>query len=260
MKNVALSCLKAEMQKARNSMALWLSIVGTIANLLLFFGLHWAGEAAVGGFSAQNWGQYVVNHYDGIAFMMLPLYVIILCSLVFLMEYRSQMWVQLFTLPVSRWAVYSGKILFLLILFLGAHLLFILGFLLTGLLFGLLHPGSGFLQQMPPWLQILELAFRTFLSILGLLGLHTWLSLRFQHFIVPLLIGILGYVVTGLLGPAWPWQFLNPYAPTFLFMPQYRGELQLPTLGWLSWAEWMSIAFFILFLFLAYRRLERVLP
>ncbi len=248
---------KAEGWKARNSWALWLSLLGTAANVLMFFGLHLLGEAAPGGFRASGWEQYIINHYEEVAFMMLPLYVIILCSLVFLMESRGEMWVQLFTLPFPRRAVYQGKLAFLLLLFVGAHLLFVLGMLLSGLIMGALRPASGLLAHGPSFVQLLELAGRTFLSVLGLFGLHAYLSLRFSYFIIPLLIGILGYVVTGLLGVDWAGQWLNPYAPTLLLMPQYTGEAELRSLAGLTAAEWMSPAYFFLFTVLAQRLLER---
>ena len=238
-------------------MAVWLSLAGTAANVLLFLGLHLAGGQVVGGFTASGWEHYIANHYEGIAFMMLPLYVIILCSLVFLMEHRSEMWVQLYTLAISPRQVYLGKLAFLFLLFLGAHLLFILGMLFSGLLFGLLRPASGLLDGLPDLGQIAELSARTVLSILGLMGLHAWLSFRFKAFIVPLLIGILGYVVAGLLGTGWYWQFLNPYAPGFLFMPRYKGEAIIPHLGWFSGAELMSIAYLGLFTALAFITLKR---
>ncbi|MCB0595329.1 MAG: ABC transporter permease [Lewinellaceae bacterium] len=238
-------------------MAVWLSLAGTAANVLLFLGLHLAGGQVVGGFTASGWEHYIANHYEGIAFMMLPLYVIILCSLVFLMEHRQEMWVQLYTLPIHPRQVYLGKLAFLFLLFLGAHLLFIAGMLLSGLLFGILRPESGLLEGLPPLGLIAELSARTLLSILGLMGLHAWLSLRFRAFIVPLLIGILGYVMAGLLGAGWPWQFLNPYAPTFLFMPRYNGEHVGTQLGWLSAAELMSIAYLGLFTAIAFRALGK---
>ncbi|MCO6480470.1 MAG: ABC transporter permease [Phaeodactylibacter sp.] len=246
-----LICLKAEILKSRNSMAVWLSVAGTAANLLIFFGLHLMGGQIPGSFSADSWQQFITNHYDGIAFMMLPLYVIILCSLVFQMEHRQQMWVQLNTLPVSPAKVYLGKLAFLCLLFLAAHLLFIIGMLLAGFLFGVVRPESGMAASLPSLGQIGELAARTFLSILGLMGLHAWLSFRYRAFIVPLLIGILGYVATGLLGTDWHWQFLNPYAPGFLFMPRYKGDLVTAHLGWFSAAEVMSIAYLGLFTALA---------
>lgn len=252
-----LICLKAEVLKSRNSMAVWLSLVGTAANLLIFLGLHLLGGQVAGGFAASDWRQYIINHYDGIAFMMLPLYVIILCSLVFLMENRSAMWVQLRALPISPRQVYLGKLGFLLLLFLAAHLLFIIGMVLTGFLYGFLRPETELMGSLPPPGLIAELAARTFLSILGLMGLHAWLSLRFRAFIVPLLIGILGYVVAGLLGTDWQWQFLNPYAPGFLFMPLFKGEALAGHLGWFSPAEAMSIAYLGIFTAFAFRDMEQ---
>jgi hypothetical protein len=219
--------LIAEIHKGRNSFAVWLSLAGTVANAVMLFALMWWDQAKWEESSFENpWQTYVVGHYEGIAFMMLPLYVIILASLVTFMEHRRQMWVQLNTLPVERWKIYQAKQLYILLLFIAAHVLFIFAFLFTGCLLGLVKPETGLLQHWPDGVQILELAGKTVFSILALLSLQYGLSLKFRHFIIPLTIGILGFVLASLLGPGWNYAFLNPYAYPIHFMPEYLGEIK----------------------------------
>lgn len=217
----------AEIQKGRNSFAVWLSLVGTVANAVMLFLLMWWDASKWEESSFQNpWQTYVVGHYEGIAFMMLPLYVIILASLVTFMEHRRQMWIQLNTLPVERWKIYQAKQVYILLLFIAAHILFILAFLLTGFLLGIIKPDTGLLNHWPDGMQILELAGKTVFSILALLSLQYGLSMKFGHFIIPLTIGILGFVLASLLGPAWGYAFLNPYAYPIHFMPEYLGQVR----------------------------------
>ena len=238
-----IQCLKGEVLKSRNSFAVGLSLVGTVANVLLFFSLELFRGPRV--LTTDNpWNGYVQNHYAGIALMMLPLYVIILTSLVAFMEHRRQTWGQLLLLPVSRWNLYASKLAFTLGLFVVAHLLFIVGMLLSGGILGLVRPDSRLLTIGPDWSMIGQLARQTVVSILGLMALHYWLSLRFRHFIIPLTIGILGFVAVSLLGPDWTYLWLVPYGPPTQFMPALEGRVGAEAV-WLS--QWTSALYFVLF-------------
>lgn len=250
--------LKAEILKSQNSFAVWLSLAGTAANLVLFFVLHLFGQESIPLGSTPNpWTAWIDNHYAGVAFMMLPLYVIILAALVYFMEHRHDMWTQLYALPVQRWHYYLAKMLFTLLLFFAAHVLFMAGLLLGGGLLGLLKPGSGLLRAAPPLGKMLILASKTHLSILGLLALQSWISWRFPHFIVSLLIGILGFVLSGLLGPDWPWIHLIPWAPPMVYMPACLGEVSFVQRFGLTAPEWSSLAYALLFTALGWWSVRR---
>jgi hypothetical protein len=241
-----LRAIFAEFIKAKHSFAVWLSLFGTLANVLLFFSLHWLNPGKWRG--EGHWEDYILNFYEGVAFMMLPLYVVILAALVSFMEHRRGMWTHLFVLPLNRSQLYVGKLIYLLFHFLAAHLLFILGMLASGYLLGWLDPSYHFWEDRLPVFLIGTLAAKTFLSILGLLSLQYWLSLRFNHFIIPLTIGILGFVAVALLGADWPHISYIPFAPPVLYMQVFRGELILETWGPFSLAEVASMGFFLLFL------------
>lgn len=239
----------AEIIKTKGSFILWLSLVGTLANVSIFFLQHALRleELLPLHSTAGGWTAYIENHYAGISFMMLPLYVIILASLVTFMEHRTQTWVHLYTLPFPPWAYYAGKLLYTLLHFIAAHLLFILGMLLSGALLGL------FQEDMGPFtgqhlLLIGELAAQTIISILALLSLQFWISWRFTHFIIPLTIGILGFVGTALLGSEWPYQVFNPYAYPTAFMPRHLGLADLSL--WITNVNWQLVSLGLFFWFL----------
>ena len=157
------------------------------------------------------------------------------------------MWGMLYTLPVSRSALYGSKLVFTLLLFVASHLLFILGILLSGGLVGLLRPATGLLQHLPDFGQLALLALQTVWVVLGLLGLHFWISWRFEHFIIPLLIGILGFVAASLLGPGFFGNNFIPYAYPIQYMPAYQGEVLLARWGGLPYYVWLSPLYGLLF-------------
>lgn len=238
-------CLIAEIRKSRRSMAVWLSVLGTLANVFLFAIL----AALHPDYAVNHWTDYFRIHYDGIAFMMLPLFVIILCSLVTYLEHRSDHWVLLRTLPIGPSTLYLGKYLFMLGLFFLAHLAFVAGMLLSGSILGLWHSGFSGLRQMPDWSLLIRLIGQTLLSIAGLLSLHYWLSLYFRAFIIPLTIGILGFVTTLLLDGTWDYLWILPYAPPVQYVGLLDQEGSLPL--WLGMYRglWTSLAWGILLFF-----------
>lgn len=236
----------AEIIKTKGSFILWLSLVGTLANVSIFFLQHALGleELLPLHSTGGGWTAYIENNYAGISFMMLPLYVIILASLVTFVEHRTQTWVHLYTLPFPPWAYYAGKLLYTLLHFVAAHVLFVVGMLLSGALLGLFREDMGaFTGQ--HLLLIGELAGQTILSILALLSWQFWMSWRFAHFIIPLTIGILGFVGTALLGPEWPYQIFNPYAYPTAFMPGHLGAADLS--GWATGIPWPVVGVSLFF-------------
>ena len=246
--DVFVAALRAEILKSRNSFAVWLSVLGTIGNMIIFFLINWFnfGPHLFGG-EASDWEVYILNHYEGIAFMMLPLYVIILATLLTFMEHRSGTWALLMSLPSSRATVYSAKLAFGLLLFIAAHLFFVMGLFLSGLLTSLLHPELSMPIPAFPVKIIAILAIKTVFSIIALLGLHFWISLRFRHFIIPLTIGILGFVFTSILSPAFPYQWLNPYAFPICYMPAQLEMIELPSVGFWNLHDGMSMLWGLLF-------------
>lgn len=247
-----LLALKAEFLKGRHSFAYWLSLFGTGANVIMFsFYFLFQPNETIGQSLGKDWDGFILLFYNSVSFMMLPLYVIILCSLIAFQEHRSGSWVNLLSLPLSRWHLYWSKQLYTLLHFIAAHTLFIVGMVLAGWFIGLVFPQTGLLS-LPPLGLIVALAFKTVLSILGLLAFHSWMSWRFSHFIIPLTIGIIGFVLAALLGPEWvcaPWFW---YASPIIYMPEVIGVVSYPQMLGLSLEYWTSLGWFVLFTTLGY--------
>ena len=240
--------LRAEILKAKNSFAVWLTVLGTIGNMVIFFFLNWF-NLGHHDFTKEKtaWEVFILNNYDGIAFMMLPLFVIILATILNFMEHRSGTWTMLMGLPESRANIYLSKLIFGLLLFITAHLIFIIGIFLTGILTDLLRAEYAMPLFDFPLMLVSSLAIKTFISILALFALHLWISLRFKNFIIPLTLGILGFVLTSILSPSFPYQWLNPYAYPICYMPLHHGLIDNPHLGFWNLHDMMSVFWSLVF-------------
>src|SRR5690606_19452386 len=86
------------------------------------------------------------------------------------------------------------------------------------------------------------------ISLLAIIGIQYWFSLRFRNFIVPISIG-LGMLVTNLIAFSWEHADKLPYNfPLYTFMKSMQNATT--TLG-LQKHEWYSIAYFAIFVIIA---------
>ena len=174
--------LHAEILKGKNSFAFWLAFIGTsgvavsLFALAVFDGVTWTED--------NPWRDWVHFHYAGTDFMLLPLFIIIIASLVTYQEHRNQLWKHWYVSTVSRWHLYSTKLVYIILLFSTSHLYFIILLLLAGVFFGVIQPSTQLLSHFPDFVQIGELAWQTITTVLGMLALQYWISYRFCSFIV----------------------------------------------------------------------------
>ncbi len=239
--------LEAEILKGRNSFAFWLAWIGTTCILLAFFLILWASPEKGMSAAGNPWKHLVDFYYAGTDFMLLPLFVIIIASLVTHLEHRGNMWKHLYVLGVSRWHLYTSKLVFIILLFACAHAYFITGMLLSGVVLGILQPSRGLLSHLPDMGQVFSLAFKTILSVLGLLAIQYWISMRFKSFIVPLGTGVIGFVMATILIESEPVVQWIPYAYPLLYTQVYRGQYAVAHWGILSEIELYSLLYFALF-------------
>lgn len=246
-------CIQAEMLKAKNSYVFWLAWIGTsfVALALLIIMLLDSGQAV--NFGVDNpWRAYVKFYYGSTNFMLLPLFIIIIASLVTFMEHRNGMWKHLFVLNVSRWQLYVSKFIVIVLLFAAAHAYFVLLMLFFGGITGIIQPSTGLLAHFPDVSQIGTLAFKTVFSVLGLLAVQYWISTRFRSFIVSLGVGVIGFVMATLIVEQSSWVLYMPYAHPLLYTQVLDGQLALSSWGPVSEVELYSMLYCVVFVPLGY--------
>ena len=247
--------LAAEILKGKSSFAFWLAFIGTSGVAVSLFLLALSG--GVDWDQSDNpWRAWVLFHYAGTDFMLLPLFVIIIASLVTYQEHRNQLWKHWYVSTVTRWHLYFSKLLYIILLFTASHLYFVGLLLLTGMLFGIIQPNTHLLTHLPDFIQLLLLATQTVTTILGMLALQYWISYRFRSFIVALGFGVIGFVTASLAIDTPGSVLWHPYAYPLLYVQALSSDMAsiLPS-GTLTW---FSFGYFLLFLLLGYRNVRRM--
>ncbi len=244
---------RTEIIKSKHTFALWLAVLGAAfipAVMFLIYLNRW--ESFVPKAGANPWAEFFGAAWNVVSFIFIPFFVVLLCTLVMGIEHKSNTWKQLFTLPVSKGTVYLSKLLIVISLAITCYILFIGFLLVSGTVLGLFKPKLGFLSHMPGLLPVLKIGFKSFVSVLGILGIHYWLSIRLKNMILPIGIGLVGIVTATILFSRWAHVVYYPYAFTILS----ASPLQKPT-GFFAASELYSIICFLVFVGLGYLDFRR---
>jgi len=159
--------------------------------------------------------------------LLLPMLIVFIGYSVNSIEHKADTWKTLFSLPISKFAVYSAKYFYAMFLVFLCLTLFVLFTVSFGNLLGMIKPElkfhdydmSGVLSQ---------LYFKLFLSSLGILSIQFLLSLLFRDFLKPMGIGFVA-TITGviLVANQWKYDYLFPYSHPMLALsalPQHHSH------------------------------------
>jgi hypothetical protein len=216
MKGLILS-FRSEFYKSRKTFGFWGAIIlPFIICLFVFIGFYLNSDKL----SALP-GQFLWIRFSGIIFnvmgtLLLPMYIVFIAYSVNSIEYKADTWKTLFSLPISKWAVYSAKYLFAFFLVLLCLLLFYFFTLASGNLLGVLKPELNFYDY-NIMSGLLMVYIKLLFASLGILSIQFLLSLLWSDFLKPLGIGFIG-TIAGIIVVAngWAYSYLVPYAHPML--------------------------------------------
>lgn len=193
MKGFILS-LQSEFYKNRKTLGFWAAVIlPFLITLLIFvsFYTHSADMARDPGFSL--WIKYSGSILNVMGALLLPVFLIFIGYSVNNIEHKADTWKTLFSLPISKWAVYSAKFVYALLLVFLCLALFALFNIASGNLLGILKPELSFADYHMEKV-IFTIYFKLFLSSLGILSVQFLMSLLWSDFLKPMGIGFVGTV------------------------------------------------------------------
>jgi len=237
--------VRAEIIKTKRSASFWLSILGATVIPLIFFLAYILKPAEA---YSNTWGIHFLQGWQVFNAFLLPMFVILICSLIPQIEYKNSAWKQVFASPQTIGNIFFSKYLTILIMILFLFFVFNILMVLSAVVPNLFFRKYTFLSNSIDWMQLVRLNLKTFISLLAIISFQYWLSLRFRNFIVPIGIG-LGLLVTSLILYQLRWEHIYkvPYAFPVLTMEGIREpDFKLQN------HEWNAIAYFIFFTLLAF--------
>ena len=237
---------KSELIKTRRSASFWMSLIGSAFIPLIFFltyvfnpgkNLPRLQEAA--------WETHMMQGWQAFSAFLLPMFVVLICSLIPQLEYKNNAWKQVFTTPQSIGTIYFSKYLSIIMMILFLFIMFNIFMILAAVIPNLLISEFPFFSSGFDWLGLVKLNIKSFISLLAIVSIQYWLSLRFKNFIVPIAIGLC-FLITALIVVLWEHASKVPYAyPALSFMKMTVEGNKATT--FLKNHELNSILYFIVF-------------
>ncbi len=254
--NLFTRALRAETLKLRRTPILWISLIGGAFVSLLIFCLYFFKVDELAKQGENPWLTYVSISVTLISTMLLTPYVVLATATINFPEHHSNSWKYLYTLPLPKSHIYFSKLSMTLGLTALTYLVFFATAMLGGFILGLSRPEYGFFDFSPPVSELLSIIFFSFISALGMIALHYWLSVRWKSFITPMGIGLLGYILAFIITGKTKLALYFPYSfvlyRAFLSDGKEPSDLGIHQWGPFTNVEWFSVGFFILFALLGY--------
>ncbi|MBX0291284.1 ABC transporter permease [Hymenobacter sp. HSC-4F20] len=235
--------LAADALKLRRTAALRLTLFSGALPVLLTFMIFFFKGYIILKAGGTPWPRFISTAWQTAGTLLLPLFVVLLTSLVVNIETKATAWKHLYAQPVGRGAVFCSKLLLLLTLNAAALLLFVGLLLGAGGLLGLLKPTLGFQTYAVPFEAVGWMLLRTYVATLGLLAVQYIVSLYWRSFVVPVGVGM-GAVVATIALLSWEHVDKIPYAAplgTAMSMRAAKGGV-LEVAHELASHEWYSLA------------------
>ena len=251
-----LAALRAEMLKTKRTASFYFTIVmAVVIPAILLLNMLTGGEDLTAIRKDPLNGIFELGA-ERTGFLFLPMFVILVCTLLPQIEYRNNTWKQVFATPQTKGHVFLAKLLnvhLLLILFLIANLIFLS---MVVVITHLSIPSLQLLQQPFNTATLLVRTANMYLVMLALCSLQFWLGLRFRNFIIPISVGLVLWILGMIL--VFEESHLVDYFPySFQVFPTV-AQLQ-PKLAQVAWTSIGYAALFLLLGFLDFRR-RRLAP
>jgi hypothetical protein len=239
--------LQSESIKIKRSASSYLCfIIAAIVPVILFFDTITPNDGKM--MEPQQVDTYYKHGQQVFNFIFLPLFIILVSTLLLQLEYRNNTWKQVLTSPQTRINVFLSKFITLhliIILFITSYIIF----LLVGI--GIINLINPKLLKGDLDLQHLLLANRkAYVSILGMSALQFGLSLRFKNFIAPLAIGFCLWLMAPLMLFSFHWPFADRYPYSFPILLSDMSEMK--TKPDVPLLQMLSVGYLVLFLVVAF--------
>lgn len=239
---------RAELIKTKRSATVWIVVLGSGFIPLIFLLVYTlAPEKNYPKMQILPWEQHFGGGWQAFSAFLLPMFVILICSLIPQIEFKNNGWKQSFSSPQSIGHIFFSKFLTIQIMILTLFILFNIFLIGSAVLSNWIIPQYAFLKNPIDWSALLKLDFKTYLSVLGLSAIQYWLSLRFKNFIAAIGIGLALLIASLIAIPFWGDVDKLPYAYPLLTMKNFGSGSK-----GIQRHEIYSIAYFAGFLLLAY--------
>ena len=244
--------LRSEILKTKRTASFYLTIAAAAFGPLMTLLDIMMDEGIPAGERHLFFNKLFIDKFQMTGLLALPIFMILVCTLLPQIEHRNNTWKQVLTSPTTKAHVFLSKFMIiqlLVVAFLICNLLFMF---VCAVVVHIKNPALHLLSQPLDVSGIVLSRINSYLVLLGLCAIQYWMGLRFKNFIAPVGIGVALYFAGTIL--VMQLQHGNVvYLPYTMFL--YNG---LPEHApYVSGMNWYSLGYAVAFLafgFLSFRR------
>lgn len=246
--------IKAELLKTKRTSVVYVAMIASfISPLLMFF---FTGEEAdsMKVLAQDPWNDYFKGGFQFLHIVFLPLYVILITSLIPQLEHRHNAWKQVLTSPQSKFNIYFSKFFVIQLLILFYLLLHNIYTTLSLIGVDAVRHDLKLSSHTLNWKWFLAKNGNAYMSVFAISAFQFWLGVRFRNFIIPLAIGVGLWMSTLLLVGAYNW---DQGDKIFFAFPSMMVTSKYKTLDFVIMSSLAYGVFFSLIGFLDFAKRKR---
>ena len=127
-----ISNTKNEVIKLKGTFAFWLTIISAVIFPLLFFIIYLVKHAKLVPALGENpWEKFMINLVQNSIPFLVPMFIVLITSLIIQVEHKSSAIKHLFSLPIPKWSVYFGKLSIVVFPIIATYIYFFLAILFS---------------------------------------------------------------------------------------------------------------------------------
>lgn len=239
--------LRSEILKTKRTASFYLTIVAAAFGPLMTLLDIMLDEGIPAGERHQFFNKLFIDKFQMTGLLALPVFMILVCTLLPQIEYRNNTWKQVLTSPVTKAQVFLSKFItiqLLIVAFLIFNLLFML---VCAVVVHIKNPSLNLLSQPLDVYGIVMSRINAYVVLIGLCAIQYWMGLRFKNFIAPVGIGVALYFAGTILVMKLK-QGHIVYLPYTMFL--YNGMQEYEP--YVSGMNWYSLGYGVVFLALGF--------
>ena len=180
---------RSELLKIKRTSLIYLCICGAALVPVMTLLLDNYSPEGLAELRKSPWSLYLNEGGRALSVIILPMYVILVCTLLPQLEFRNNTWKQVLTSPQSFGNIFAAKFLTVQLLIIGFILLYMLLMMASLMCVHFFRANLDLFNHRPDWVKLFTTIGTIYGTILAISAIQFWCGMRFRSFIVPIIIG-----------------------------------------------------------------------
>lgn len=176
--------LRSEMLKTKRTASWYFTLLSAVLIAFLFV-LGKAYDDPV----KDHLTMVFTNGLQGLNLVIIPIFIILVCTMLPQIEYRNNAWKQVLSSPQKMWKIYLSKFLNVQMFIASFIGIFYLAMILFAVIINAADPSLGLFKSQPDWFKITQDFGNTYLAAMAIGVSQFIIGLRFRNFVAPIGIG-----------------------------------------------------------------------